>query len=386
MLHLYFWYDGQTPVLRSAARSSSELLPRSFSSRSPDCSRASWRCEAMQPKRRARRRSRNTTTSCRSSPTRLIGFLSIACFLPDRQLRTAARDRRPPPRRAHRRPRRVPAAVAASSPASSWPPAIGHGRQRVRRSGPRDVLVGFRADAPPFSSIKRVGEEERYEGYLVDLCNRIFTPDRSERYRMVKTEVTSADRFARSREARRSAGGPASRPPARRSISSATRSRCATPPRATSRPARGARTGSSRRSSSSPGFPTSSAARAAPDARCSASSPGRRRARSCCRPASATPSASGRGTGTQSDADAIDACLRTRASSSNAKRKATARPCRGQRPRASPVCNDCADPRCSDSEAVGIPLLPLRRPHLGRGLVLRGASRTRPSTTSATRT
>ena len=79
---------------------------------------------------------------------------------------------------------------------------------------PRPVLVGFRADAPPFSSIKRVGEEERYEGYLVDLCNRIFTPDRGERYRMVKTQVTSADRFARL--ARSRGGALAARPADRR--------------------------------------------------------------------------------------------------------------------------------------------------------------------------
>ena len=121
----------------------------------------------------------------------LIGFLSIACFLPDRQ---PARPPYPAPAgQPTGRRRRAPAADAA-----------GHGPDRRHRPGsraeagePRAVLVGFRADAPPFSSIKRVGEEERYEGYLVDLCNRIFTPDRGERYRMIKTQVTSADRFAR---------------------------------------------------------------------------------------------------------------------------------------------------------------------------------------------
>jgi hypothetical protein len=76
-------------------------------------------------------------------------------------------------------------------------PTAASGQARPTEVRPRDVLVGFRADAPPFSSIKRVGDEERYEGYLVDLCNRIFTPDRSERFRMVKTQVTATDRFAR---------------------------------------------------------------------------------------------------------------------------------------------------------------------------------------------
>ena len=89
------------------------------------------------------------------------------------------------------------------------------GQARSRGAG-RDVVVGFRADAPPFSAIKQIGSGRRYEGYLVDLCTRIFASDQRERYRMVKTEVTADDRFARllrREEDRWQPGGTADRAP-----------------------------------------------------------------------------------------------------------------------------------------------------------------------------
>ena len=65
----------------------------------------------------------------------------------------------------------------------------------------RYVVVGVRSDAPPFSSVVRIGEKETYAGYLIGLCQQIFAPhpDGHEQYRMVTSEVTVYDRFERLR-------------------------------------------------------------------------------------------------------------------------------------------------------------------------------------------
>ena len=122
----------------------------------------------------------------------LIGFASIACFLPERRPGISDEDTASP-------------ADGERSPGPSALAGILFGLMlaaiataAVGQAATADnVVVGFRNDAPPFSSTKRIGDEWRYEGYLVDLCTRIFAPDRSEGYQMVKTEVTANDRFAR---------------------------------------------------------------------------------------------------------------------------------------------------------------------------------------------
>jgi hypothetical protein len=75
--------------------------------------------------------------------------------------------------------------------------ALGSPRGRMLAVDDRTVVVGFRADAPPFSYLRQFGEEERYVGYLVDLCNLIFAGDAAKQFTVVTTTVTAQDRFER---------------------------------------------------------------------------------------------------------------------------------------------------------------------------------------------
>ena len=185
MLHLYFWYGGG--AYWKCGTIFLELLPRGILERFPTlfAGELALRSQCTEaPGAQEFSRYYNLVSILTNT---MIGFLSIACFLPDRQ------PARPPyPVVAGNAPGAAAGLLLLMLLAALPTAAVG---QAAETADP--VLVGFRADAPPFSSIKRVGEEERYEGYLVDLCNRIFAPDQGERYRMVKTQVTSADRFVR---------------------------------------------------------------------------------------------------------------------------------------------------------------------------------------------
>jgi len=67
---------------------------------------------------------------------------------------------------------------------------------------PEEVVVGFRADAPPFSYRDRnranPAETRPFKGFLADLCFDIFAGD--DRYRIKAVPVTAEDRFARLRD------------------------------------------------------------------------------------------------------------------------------------------------------------------------------------------
>jgi hypothetical protein len=59
------------------------------------------------------------------------------------------------------------------------------------------VVVGFRTDAPPFSYLRQFGTNERYAGYLAQLCDRIFTGDVKRTYEVIATNISAQDRFDR---------------------------------------------------------------------------------------------------------------------------------------------------------------------------------------------
>ncbi|MQX41090.1 hypothetical protein [Sinorhizobium meliloti] len=58
------------------------------------------------------------------------------------------------------------------------------------------VIVGFRADAEPFSYSVGSGEERTFKGYIADLCYSIFD---SSGYELISVEVSAEDRFTRLR-------------------------------------------------------------------------------------------------------------------------------------------------------------------------------------------
>lgn len=60
------------------------------------------------------------------------------------------------------------------------------------------IIVGFRQDAPPFSSKAPVGSLEEYEGYIARLCYSLFM---GGDYRVVPVPLTAEDRFLRLRGA-----------------------------------------------------------------------------------------------------------------------------------------------------------------------------------------
>jgi len=90
----------------------------------------------------------------------------------------------------------------ATVPALPQPPA------------PVEVVVGFRADAPPFSYRDRnksnPNEARPFKGFLADICFDIFAGD--GRYKLKAVPVTSRDRFTRIREAGAMASGEAGEP------------------------------------------------------------------------------------------------------------------------------------------------------------------------------
>ena len=165
MLHLYFWYDGG--AYWRCGTIFLELLPRGILELFPNLFEGELALRNNMHRAAAERAGILAILQPRVDPHQHSDRLPVDCLLPARS----------PPAR----PPRAPATHRIRPPCSCccccWPrpptAAIEPGRA-LEAGEPRDVLVGFRADAPPFSSIKRVGEEERYEGYLVDLCNRIF--------------------------------------------------------------------------------------------------------------------------------------------------------------------------------------------------------------------
>jgi hypothetical protein len=124
----------------------------------------------------------------------LIGFASIAWFLPER--------RKPASTGAQPKPAGAGPSLASIAPALPLllPLLLAHPTW-ADDSERRYVVVGVRADAPPFSSVVGIGDKDVYTGYLIDLCQQIFAPhpDGHERYRMVTSEVTVYDRFERLR-------------------------------------------------------------------------------------------------------------------------------------------------------------------------------------------
>ncbi|QDY69153.1 hypothetical protein [Qingshengfaniella alkalisoli] len=63
----------------------------------------------------------------------------------------------------------------------------------AQETGDREVVrVGFRADAEPFAYLQGSSGQQRFRGYMVDLCYRLFS---SDRYVVDAVEVTAENRF-----------------------------------------------------------------------------------------------------------------------------------------------------------------------------------------------
>ena len=86
------------------------------------------------------------------------------------------------------------------------PAAIAPGdAQRARKP----VVLGFRADAQPFSYLNSAAGVSRFQGYIADLCYEIFA---GSTYDVFSFEVTATDRFHRVRGYDAAAFDPASPP------------------------------------------------------------------------------------------------------------------------------------------------------------------------------
>ena len=355
MLHLYFWYGGGPSTCGTIFLDSRSVGNLRYEQAAQEFSRYYNLVSIL------------TNTA--------IGFLSIACFLPDRPSRGG--------RVTERHGQTTVPAAGLLLRRYCWPrPRPPPSARSLSGDGdaPRHILVGFRADAPPFSSIKRVGGRRSATKAISSIS---ATGSRARPERALPDGQDPGHR-----------GGPL-RPPR---ASEGERWRPGEPtadakvdllcdPVTLRYASESDEPVGARRTDGifSPivfvtGFPMSSAARAAPARRCSGSSAGRRRARWRCRPASATPSASGRAWHPV-----------RRASNRGVRRRPEAgggfsfeRNAQGAKPSRRARLGLPHRRRPDPAEDRRIPLLPLRQPHRGRGVVLQG-ERARPSTTSATR-